>query len=139
MTEYTMNKNFDLDSVGKRLPYSAPDGHLDHFEDDVFARIHRNTTETTEITEAAKTTEAHTPRHRTPRLGTAKKWVAAAAAAAAIVLSVTAIRPTPQTTTASDVETAFCQLSADDQAFLLSVYQDDVFLNEDTSAESNQY
>ncbi len=131
-----MNRDFDLDSVGKRLPYSAPEGHLDHFEDNVFARLHQSVTETTE---AAKTTEAHTPRHRTPRLGTAKKWVAAAAAAAAIVLTVTAIRPTPQTATASDVETAFCQLSADDQAFLLSVYQDDVFLNGDASEESNQY
>lgn len=131
-----MNRDFDLDSVGKRLPYSAPEGHLDHFEDDVFARLHQSATETTE---AAKTTEAHTLRHRTPRLGTAKKWVAAAAAAAAIVLTVTAIRPTPQTATASDVETAFCQLSADDQAFLLSVYQDDVFLNGDASEESDQY
>ena len=126
-----MNRDFDLDSVGKRLPYSAPEGHLDHFEDDVFARLHQSATETTE---AAKTTEAHTH-----RLGTTKKWVAAAAAAAAIVLTVTAIRPTPQTATASDVETAFCQLSADDQAFLLSVYQNDVFLNEDASEESDQY
>ena len=123
-----MNRDFDLDSVGKRLPYSAPEGHLDHFEDDVFARLHQSATET------SKTTEAHTH-----RLGTTKKWVAAAAAAAAIVLAVTAIRPTPQTATASDVETAFCQLSADDQAFLLSVYQNDVFLNEDASEESDQY
>ncbi len=127
MTKYTMNRDFDFDSIGKRLPYSAPEGHLDHFEDNVFARIN------------AASPDTHATKRRTPHLRIVARWAAAAAAAAVvIVLSVTGLRPTPQPVTASDVETAFCQLSTEDQNFLLSVYQDDVFLSDELSTDANQ-
>lgn len=52
------------------------------------------------------------------------------AASVALVLIVNINLPKQTTISMNDVDKAFSQLSTDDQAYLLSVYQDDVFINE---------
>ena len=36
-----MKENFDFDRIGKRLPYTAPDGFLDDVENSVMQRINQ--------------------------------------------------------------------------------------------------
>lgn len=112
-----MNDKFSFDKVGKRMPYSV--------SDDFFAKVKDN------ILEEIK---CETPKP----LGIKKKkrpvmqkliplaLTAAAAIAAFFVLGI----HTPdsrQQANMQDVEQAFTKLSTSDQAYLLSLYQDDVF------------
>ena len=111
-----MDTKFDFQQVGKRMPYSAPDGFLKDME--------------THVLEAVKN-----DRHESLFLQQQKKrsafqviWTAALAVAASVavlfVLHIDFSGPkSPQ------VDQAFAHLSSADQAFLLDVYQDDVFLN----------
>ena len=39
-TTNNMNGNFDFSQVGKRMPYSVPNGFLDEVEADVLKRVH---------------------------------------------------------------------------------------------------
>ena len=53
-----------------------------------------------------------------------------AAAAAALLVAVNMNLYKADAATSADIEEAFSRLSADDQEFMLSLYQDDVFFNE---------
>lgn len=112
-----MNDNFSFDKVGKRMPYSVPD--------DFFAKMENN---------ILKEIKGETPKP----LGSVRKkrpvmrrivtvsLTAAAAIAALFVINM----HTPaahQQADMQDVEQAFTSLSTSDQAYLLSLYQDDVF------------
>ena len=117
-----MDKNFDFNQVGKRMPYSTPD--------DFFAKMQSN------ILDAVQDMPQKNTKIKTNRR-TVRKWlwpVSLSAAAAVVVMFVINIHfLAPNTPTASsdiqDVEQAFAQLSECDQAFILDVYQDDVFIN----------
>ena len=60
------------------------------------------------------------------------KYIATAAAAAAVVLLVLNIRPAgePSESDSPTIENAFDMLSQDDQSYLLSIYQNDIFMNQ---------
>ena len=67
---------------------------------------------------------------------TVRKWLwpvslSAAAVAAMFVINIHFLAPNTPTASSDiqDVEQAFAQLSEGDQAFILDVYQDDVFIN----------
>ena len=117
-----MDKNFDFNQVGKRMPYSTPD--------DFFAKMQSN------ILDAVQDMPQKNTKIKTNRR-TVRKWlwpVSLSAAAAVVVMFVINIHfLAPNTPTASsdiqDVEQAFAQLSEGDQAYILDVYQDDVFIN----------
>ena len=117
-----MDKNFDFNQVGKRMPYSTPD--------DFFAKMQSN------ILDAVQDMPQKNTKIKTNRR-TVRKWlwpVSLSAAAAVVAMFVINIHfLAPDTPTASsdiqDVEQAFAQLSEGDQAYILDVYQDDVFIN----------
>lgn len=117
-----MEKNFDFNQVGKRMPYSTPD--------DFFAKMQSNILDAVQDM-PQKNTEIKTNRR------TVRKWLwpvslsAAAAVAAMFAINIHFLAPNTPTASSDiqDVEQAFAQLSEGDQAYILDVYQDDVFIN----------
>ncbi len=102
-----MNKEFDFDNIGKRMPYTTPDGFFDKLEDDIWKEV--------------KPTKKHNILMRS---------ALALTASFALVLVINLSFAKTDKASINDVDQAFCQLTTDDQAYLLSVYQEDVFINE---------
>ena len=117
-----MDKNFDFSQVGKRMPYSTPDDFFAKMQSDILDAVQDMPQKNTEI--------------KTNRR-TVRKWLwpvslsAAAAVVAMFVINIYFLAPNTPTASSDiqDVEQAFAQLSEGDQAFILDVYQDDVFIN----------
>ncbi len=117
-----MDKNFDFNQVGKRMPYSTPD--------DFFAKMQSN------IFDAVQDMPQKNTKIKTNRR-TVRKWLwpvslsAAAAVVAMFVINIHFLAPNTPTASSDiqDVEQAFAQLSECDQAYIVDVYQDDVFIN----------
>ena len=117
-----MDKNFDFNQVGKRMPYSTPD--------DFFAKMQSN------ILDAVQDMPQKNTKIKTNRR-TVRKWLwpvslsAAAAVVAMFVINIHFLAPNTPTASSDiqDVEQAFAQLSECDQAYIVDVYHDDVFIN----------
>ena len=117
-----MDKNFDINQVGKRMRYSTPD--------DFFAKMQSN------ILDAVQDMPQKNTKIKTNRR-TVRKWLwpvslsAAAAVVAMFVINIHFLAPNTPTASSDiqDVEQAFAQLSECDQAYIVDVYQDDVFIN----------
>ena len=118
-----MKDNFDFKKFGKRMPYTVPEGFFDNFEADVFAKLEDAEEAEMHIAEAAG-------KGRRLSFRKALRVVVATAAAIAAFIAFDFGFHERNTVTSEDVEQAFSQLNTDDQAFLLEVYQNDVFLNE---------
>ena len=127
-TNFDFNKTekFDFSKVGKRMPYSTPD--------DFFKEMEAN------ILEQVKD-DKQVPVRRQPKKRPLMKviWAAAMAVAASVavllVLNIDFAAPHSSLPSQADnemqaVDQAFAQLSSADQAYLLNVYQEDVFLDE---------
>ena len=116
-----MDKDFNLDKVGKRMPYTTPEGFLDQLEANVWQEV-----------KADMKMHQTKPRRKLYRLSIVSTLLAVAACLAVVLM----IHPfalkqsTTPTVSLASVEQAYAQLSDDDQAYMLEVYQDDVFLNE---------
>ena len=115
-----MDKQFDFEQVGKRMPYNVPDGFFDQLEQNVMAEVKPDDT----VTEKPKV------KARTVKM--TFRILLAAAAAVALFFVVTKNLPTSesQTDTFEFVELAYNNLSTEDQEFLMEVYEEDVFLIE---------
>ncbi len=100
-----MNKEFDFGHIGKRMPYSTPDGFFDQLEEDIRKEV--------------KPAKSHS---------LLRTVLAVAASVALIVTSMNF--PKSDKVSINDVDQAFSQLTADDQDYLLDIYQEDVFINE---------
>lgn len=117
-----MDTKFDFKQVGKRMPYSTPDGFLKDMESNILEAV-KNDTPQPVVVEQKK------------RLVLKVIWTAALAAAASVALlfvvnmDFSASRSSQADSDLQAVDQAFAQLSSADQAFLLDAYQDDVFLN----------
>ena len=116
-----MEKNFDFNQVGKRMPYFTPDDFFAKMQSDILDAVQDLPQKNTEI--------------KTNRR-TVRKWLwpvslSAAAVAAMLVINIHFLAPNTPTASSDiqDVEQAFAQLSEGDQAYILDVYQDDVFIN----------
>lgn len=114
-----MKTEFDFDKIGKREPYSVPDGFYGSLESRIKA-------------------SANVPRkgRRIWRRAVIGTSTAAAAAIGLIILS------TPQKDDAAiaqcsieAVEIRFADLQADDREFLLETYEEDIFLTQTTTEE----
>lgn len=111
-----MDTKFDFKQVGKRMPYSTPDGFLKDMESNILEAVKNDT-----------------PQPERPVFKVI--WTAALAAAASVALlfvvnmDFSASRSSHADSDLQAVDQAFAQLSSADQAFLLDAYQDDVFLN----------
>ena len=126
-TRFDFNKTdkFDFDKVGKRMPYSTPEGFFKEMEANILEAVKDDTPQ------PLKTEQKKRPLMRV-------MWTAVLAVAASVaVLLVLHIdfsaphhsHPSQTEQELQAVDQAFAQLSAADQAYLLDVYQEDVFLN----------
>jgi len=119
-----MDKQLDFEQVGKRMPYNVPDGFFDQLEQNVMAEVKADDTATEKPKQKARTVKM------------AIRTILAAAAAVALFFVVTKNLPTSesQTDTFEFVELAYNNLSTEDQEFLMEVYEEDEFIN-DNNAE----
>ena len=109
-----MKEDFDFDRVGKRLPYTAPDGFLDDMENNVW--------------ETVKLEMLPSKPKRNFRL-----WYSVTGglvAASIALLVVFNLLPNDSSNSFEDVEKAFANLSSSDQDYLFATYQYDLFMNE---------
>ena len=127
-TNFDFNKTgkFDFDQVGKRMPYSTPEGFFKEMEANILEQVKD---------------DKQVPVRRQPKKRPLMKviWAAAMAVAASVavllVLNIDFMAPHSSQPSQADnemqaVDQAFAQLSSADQAYLLNVYQEDVFLDE---------
>ena len=117
-----MDTKFDFKQVGKRMPYSTPDGFLKDMESNILEAVKNDTSQLVVVEQKKR-----------PVLKVI--WSVALAAAASVALlfvvnmDFSASRSSQADSDLQAVDQAFAQLSSADQAFLLDAYQDDVFLN----------
>lgn len=107
-----MKRDFNFDHIGKRLPYTAPDGFLDDMENNV--------------SETVKQEMLPSKPKRHFRL-----WysLTGGLVAASIALFVVCnLLPNDSRSNFEDVEKAFANLSSSDQDYLFATYQDDLFM-----------
>lgn len=127
-TNFDFNKTekFDFDQVGKRMPYSTPDDFFKDMEANILEQVKD---------------DKQVPVRRQPKKRPLMKviWAAAMAVAAsvAVLLILNIDFAAPHSSLPSQaynemqaVDQAFAQLSSADQAYLLDVYQEDVFLDD---------
>ena len=121
-----MEKTFDFEKIGKRIPYTVPDDFFAKLEENVMDEVKGQKTET----------EAKTKRKKTVIIAI-RSFLAVAAAIALFFV----VQPmlTPKDTISADdyasVELAFNNLSTDDQDFLIAVYENEEFINDLTDTE----
>ena len=127
-TNFDFNKTgkFDFDQVGKRMPYSTPEGFFKEMEANILEQVKD---------------DKPAPVRSQPKNRPLMKviWAAAMAVAASVavllVLNIDFMAPHSSLPSQAGnelqaVDQAFAQLSSADQAYLLNVYQEDVFLDE---------
>ncbi len=107
--------DFEMNRIGKRMPYTVPD--------DFFGKIERNVW--SEIKEGTKQVDER----RKPVIPVFAKIMSIAAAAIILILIVNANLMENQVDEFIEIEKAFAGLNSDDQAYLLDVYGEDVFIN----------
>ena len=124
--DFNKTGKFDFDQVGKRMPYSTPEGFFKEMEANILEQVKD---------------DKQVPVRRQPKKRPLMKviWAAAMAVAASVavllVLNIDFMAPHSSLPSQADnemqaVDQAFAQLSSADQAYLLNVYQEDVFLDE---------
>lgn len=110
-----MKEEFDFNRIGKRMPYTTPEGFLDGIEKNVWETI--------------KDEMKPSRPKRSYRLWSSISGGLVAASIA--LLFVFNILPGHQKTDDFEMfEQAFSNLSSADQDYLLTVYQNDLFINE---------
>ena len=108
-----MNKEFDFAKIGKQMPYTTPDGFFDQLEEDIWKEVKNDCQE-----------------EKPARLRILMRTMIAMAASIALLFVINMNFSKPASASINDVDQAFSQLTTDDQAYLLNIYQEDVFINE---------
>lgn len=140
-TKFDFNETgrFDFKQVGKRMPYTTPDGFFKDMEKNILEAVKDDTPQAVKIQpQSVKVQPKKRPVFK-------MIWAAAIAVAASVaVLLVLNIdfsaadsslasshssQPSQAKSDLEQVDQAFAQLSEADQVYLLDVYQEDVFLN----------
>lgn len=135
-----MDTKFDFKQVGKRMPYTTPDDFFRDMEKNILEAVKEESLKTDSPKGDPLKTESQKPIRIQPRRRPVFKmiWTAAIAVAAsvAVLLVLNIDFSAPHSSLPSQgnnelqaVDQAFAQLSSADQAYLLEVYQEDVFLN----------
>ena len=107
-----MKRDFNFDRIGKRLPYTVPDGFLDDVENNVWETVRQ------------EMLPSNPKRHF-------RLWysLTGGLVAASIALFVVCnLLPDDSRSNFEDVEKAFASLSSNDQDYLIATYQDDLFM-----------
>ena len=122
--DFNNTEKFDFGKVGKRMPYSTPDDFFKDMEANILEQVKDDKPKPVRIQ----------PKKR-PLMKVI--WAAAMAASVAVLLILHIDFAAPHSSLPSQadnemqaVDQAFAQLSSADQAYLLNVYQEDVFLDE---------
>ena len=119
-----MEKTFDFEKIGKRMPYTVPDDFFTKLEESVMDEVKVQKSEATALPERNKTVII------------AIRSLLAIAAAVALFFVVQPTLTKNDTISADDyasVELAFNNLSSDDQDFLVAVYENEEFINDLTN------
>ena len=109
-----MADKFEFDHIGKRLPYTMPPETYNEMEANVLATLKQS--------------------ERTDKLRSLFRWsMISGIAVAACVTFLLAIVPAGMSRTDSmaQIDNAFANLSESDQAFLIEIYQEDIFLTQE--------
>ena len=124
--DFNKTGKFNFDQVGKRMPYSTPDDFFKDMEANILEQVKDDKPKPVRIQ----------PKKR-PLMKVI--WAAvifvAASVAVLLVLNIDFAAPHSSLPSQADnemqaVDQAFAQLSSADQAYLLDVYQEDVFLDD---------
>ena len=124
--DFNKTGKFNFDQVGKRMPYSTPEGFFKEMEANILEQVKDDKPKPVRVQ----------PKKRPLIRGI---WAAAMAVAASVavllILNIDFAAPHSSLPSQADngiqaVDQAFAQLSSADQAYLLNVYQEDVFLDE---------
>ena len=119
-----MEQNYDFSRIGKQMPYTVPDGFFDKLEENVMNEV-----------------KAQPARKKATVIRLAIRAAIAVAACIAMFLVVKKVLPQGQDAVADDfenVELAFNNLSTEDQDYLLEVYQEEQFLENDLNELNNE-
>ena len=112
-----MDKQFDFEQVGKRMPYNVPYGFFDQLEQNMMAEV------------AAGNIATEKPKQKARTVKITIRILLAAAAAVALFFVVTKNMPSDTTEDGfANVELAYNNLSNEDQEYLMEVYEEDVFI-----------
>lgn len=134
-------EELDLDKLPRRMPYTVPEGTFDAIERTVLAAIAREqqadqVAPIPPLVPPAVPPAVPTGRTRPARARRLLPWLGSALAVAAVtvwaVLTLAPHRQAPQPEAAPTLESvalAFEKLSPADQEFILSTYQDDMYMN----------
>lgn len=137
---------FDFKQVGRRMPYTTPDGFFKDMEKNILEAVKDDTPQAVNIQPQAVKNQPQTAKNQPKKRSVFKMiWAAAIAVAASVAVllvlnidfsashpSLASAHSSQSSQAKSDLEQvdqAFAQLSEADQAYLLDVYQEDVFLN----------
>ena len=121
--------------LNKRLPYSVPDGFFDVMEANVMAKIKADAG--INVGGDKADTQMRDKQYRKTTTHTRTISLSILAMAASLLLLFTifsqSTKTAQQTNGMESIDKAFSQLNADDQAFLMEIYDDDIFLDDATA------
>ena len=120
MIDMEQNNYDNLIGVGKRMPYNVPDDFFAALEENVMREV-----------KADMKQSAAPPRRKAWLSKGFRRLSIAAAAALAVVVGYHALSRSQSEDGFTAVEEAFAHLSEEDQEYLLEVYQEDIFMEED--------
>lgn len=123
------------EKLNKRLPYSVPDGFFDVMEANVMAKIKADAG--INVGGDKADTQMRDKQYRKTTTHTRTISLSILAMAASLMLLFTifsqSTKTVQQTNGMESIDKAFSQLNTDDQAFLMEIYDDDMFLDDATT------
>ena len=123
------------EKLNKRLPYSVPDGFFDVMEANVMAKIKADAG--INVGGDKANTQMRDKQYRKTTTHTRTISLSILAMAASLLLLFTifsqSTKTVQQTNGMESIDKAFSQLNTDDQAFLMEIYDDDMFLDDATA------
>ena len=120
-------EELDLDKLPRRMPYTVPEGIFDAIEKAVLASIAEE--------KEARGVPARAVPARSVRMRRVLPWLGGVVAMVAVVLwAIISFAPlrevaSPASPSAEGISLAFEKLSPSDQEFILSVYQDELYIS----------
>lgn len=123
------------EKLNKRLPYSVPDGFFDVMEANVMAKIKADAGINVGGDKADTQMRDKQYRKTTKHTRTISLSILAMAASLLLLFTIfsQSTKTAQQTNGMESIDKAFSQLSTDDQAFLMEIYDDDMFLDDATA------
>lgn len=123
------------EKLNKRLPYSVPDGFFDVMEANVMAKIKADAG--INVGGDKADTQMRDKQYRKTTTHTRTISLSILAMAASLLLLFTifsqSTKTVQQTNGMESIDKAFSQLNTDDQAFLMEIYDDNMFLDDATA------